>query len=270
MEISPRSSQALPTNADMTPRDLFLAHLPHIEQVARYVARRNRLRPEDAEDFAAEVKLKLIDDDYRVIRMHQGKSSLRGYLSTVVQNCARDFKNRCWGKWRPTAEAERLGELAIRLEELTGREQYTFDEACEILQTNEKVQKSRRELNDLMARLPARAPRRIEGDEQLQSLATNTPSPEERLLALEDHCEAKKALALLRQTLTTLDPEDQVILRMYGEFKIREIAKILGMEERPLYRRIEKLKKKLLQELEGRGVRPRNVDTLLRALKEPA
>lgn len=254
----------------MTPRDLFLAHLPHIEQVTRYVAWRNRLRPEDAEEFDAEVKLKLIADDYRVIRMHKGKSSLRGYLTTVIQNYGRDFKNHLWGRWRPTAEAERLGALAIRLEELTGREHYTFDEACEILRTNEKVQMSRRELNDLMAHLPARAPRRIEGEEPLQSLPTNVPSPEERLLALEDHGEAKTALASLRQALAALDPEDQVILRMYGEFKIREIAKILSLEERPLYRRIEKLKKRLLQELAGRGVRPRNVDTLLRALREPA
>lgn len=247
--------QALPRSR-MSPRDLYLQHLPHIEKAARYTARRNRLRPEDAEDFLSNVHLKLIEDDYRVIRQHKGKSSLATYLVIVIHNSMRDYKNHLWGKWRGSAEAKALGSLAIRLEELIVRDQLTSDEAYEVLKTTEKEPVSRRDIEDLMAHLPHRCYRRMEGEEQLRDLAAGWPNPEERLLNREDRASSDRAVSALRQALTSLEAEDQVILKMCGDFKIREIAKLLGKEERALYRRIDKVKKGLRRTLEENGIGP--------------
>lgn len=243
----------------MSPRDLYLQHLPHIEKAARYAASRNRLRPEDAEEFLSIVHLKLIEDDYRVIRQYKGKSSLATYLVMVIQNSMRDYKNHLWGKWRASADAIGLGALAVRLEELIARDHLTLDEAYEILKTNEKAPVSRNDVEELMARLPPRVTKRFERDDQLLDLAARCPTPEERLIRREDRALRDQAVSTLRQALTGLEAEDQVILKMCGDFKIREIAKLLGKEERALYRRIDKLKKGLRRTLEDRGVRPEHV-----------
>jgi RNA polymerase sigma factor (sigma-70 family) len=243
----------------MSPRDLFLQHLPHIEKAARYAARRSRLRPEDAEEFLSTVHLKLIEDDYRVIRLHKGKGSLATYLVMVIQNSMRDFKNHLWGKWRASADAKGLGALAVRLEELIARDHLTLDEAYEILKTNEKAPVSRNDVEELMARLPPRVTKRFERDDQLLDLAAGCPTPEESLIRREDRALRDQAVSTLRQALTGLEAEDQVILKMCGDFKIREIAKLLGKEERALYRRIDKIKKGLRQALENRGVRREHV-----------
>ena len=52
----------------MSPEQIFLAELPRIERVIGATCRRHRLRAEEAEEFASTVRLKLIADDYAVLR----------------------------------------------------------------------------------------------------------------------------------------------------------------------------------------------------------
>ena len=68
----------------MSPDQLYLANVETIEGAIRFVCRRHRLGAPDAEEFAATVRLKLIDDDYAVLRKFQHRSSLRTFLVTVV------------------------------------------------------------------------------------------------------------------------------------------------------------------------------------------
>ena len=58
----------------MNPRELFEDHLPLIEEICSSVCRRNGCFGADAEDFASQVKLALIDDDYARLRSFQGRS----------------------------------------------------------------------------------------------------------------------------------------------------------------------------------------------------
>src|SRR6185503_3456382 len=67
------------------PEDLFLAHVGLLEEVARFVARRYGLSGAEADDLSSRMKLKLIENDYEVLRRFQGKSSLRTYLTVVAQ-----------------------------------------------------------------------------------------------------------------------------------------------------------------------------------------
>ena len=124
--------------------DLYHLHRPAIEQAIRAVCRRQRLLPEDAEDFAGVVRLHLIDKDFAVLRRFEGRSSLGTYLLAVITHLGQDWRNARWGKWRPSAEARRHGPVGLQLERLIRRDGFTLDEACETLKTstNPQVQAS--------------------------------------------------------------------------------------------------------------------------------
>jgi hypothetical protein len=53
--------------------------------------------------------LKLIENDYRILRSFEGLASLGTYLTTVIARLFLDFQIHEWGRWRPSAAATRLG-----------------------------------------------------------------------------------------------------------------------------------------------------------------
>lgn len=164
---------------DLSPMDLFLGHQKLIEEITTHCCRRAHFKREEAEDFGSLVKIKLLEDDCAILRQYQGKSSLRTYLTVVIRRLLMDYQDHLWGKWRPSAEAVRLGPVAIRLERLIAREGYTLDEAIQILRINEKIEMSEAELRDLAAKLPPKPVRRHLGEEQLESEPSKEPRPDE-------------------------------------------------------------------------------------------
>src|SRR4029453_1116188 len=84
----------------------------------------------EGEGFASAVKLKLIANDYQVLRAFQGRSSLGAYLAAVVQRAWLAPPNQPWGKGGPSAAARRMAPLAVRLDTLLHRDGLTLDEAC--------------------------------------------------------------------------------------------------------------------------------------------
>src|SRR4030088_1334139 len=63
---------------------LFVSQLPVIEAVIAHVSRRHRLAATEAQEFGSEVALRLMQNDHEVLRRFQGRSSLRTYLTVVV------------------------------------------------------------------------------------------------------------------------------------------------------------------------------------------
>ncbi len=230
------------------------AHLDLVEQVVRWTCRRRRLSPEDAEELRSIVFLKLIQDDYAVFRKFRGKSSLRTYLTTVVQRLALDFRNQNLGKWRPSAAARRLGRVAVELETLVSRDSRGLEEAIEILRTNHRVGLSSSELERLSTRLPVRYPRR-----KRVALSAGLSAEQRTDAALwrreGDLCRAGVARKLHR-LLAALSGEDRRILelRFKQGLKICQIATRLDLEPRPLYRRIRNCLSGLRDGLEAEGV----------------
>src|SRR5258707_733762 len=115
----------------MDPQELFLSNLDAIDRAIGYVCHRNHLSPQDAEEFNSEVKTKLIEANYAVLRKFEGRSSFSTYMTTVIQRLYFQWRVQMWGKWRPSAEARRLGEKAITLERLLTRDGFTYREALE-------------------------------------------------------------------------------------------------------------------------------------------
>ena len=239
----------------MQPSDLLRSHLPRIEAVCAYVCRRHKCGTDEAEEFSAHVKARLVADDYAILRKFQGKSRFETYLTTVITHLFLDWRNHLWGKWRPSAEAKRLGSVAVKLEELA-RDGYTFEESCELLRTNHKVVLSRAELEALAARLPVRLPRKMEGEERLEALPAGEPAPDERILERERHEARGRVWEALGRAWAKLPDEDRLILKMHFQqgMQVVEIARMLPLDQKPLYRRVERLKAKLRKDLEGEGI----------------
>lgn len=255
----------------MTSEELFLTHLRFIEKVATHVARRFRFSREETEDLVSWVKQKLCEDNYGIIRKFQSKSSFRTYLTTVINHLAQDYQNHLRGKWRPSAEAKRQGPLAVLLEQLLARDGFTFDQACKILRTNHHVEEPLEKLEELAGKLPHRnPPRRMVGEEELRERPGTAPNPEQDLLNHDKAEKERKVLVLLRKVWAPLDGEDKLIVRMWvSGFKIVAIAETLRLEQKSLYRRLEKIFKALRAELEKRGVTSDDVQGILRAPEDP-
>lgn len=247
-----------------SPKDLFLAHLAHIERAATHACRRHGFSREDTQELVSAVKVKIIEGDYAVIRKHKGKSTLKTYLTMVVQNFFKDHLDHIWGKWRPSAEAVRLGPLAIQLEKLLHRDGFTLGEACEILVTNHHVEATRQELEELAAKLPHRnPPRRMESEEALESRPSEELAPDEIVDARETADRREEVLELLKDALRRLPAEDALLAKMSCELKISQIARQLRLDQKPLYRRRETILSSLREDLVRQGVRPEEIRGLL-------
>jgi|CXWL01.1.fsa_nt_gi RNA polymerase sigma factor for flagellar operon FliA len=229
---------------------LLLDNLALIERICAITARRHHLREEDAEELLSAVRCKLIDKDYEVLRTFAGKSSLSTYLTAIVQHVHLDQRNRAWGRWRPSAEAQRLGPLAIRLETLTSRDGLSLEEACA-----GAAEEERETMQLLASKLPTRPRRRIEGEDVLAHVASPEPTPEQALL--ED--ERERARADLERAMAgaieRLAAEDRLLvqLRLKDGLTLVEIARVLGREAKPLYRHYEKVLAELRRSLEDGG-----------------
>lgn len=210
---------------------------------------------DEAEDFGSWVKLRLIEDDYRILRAFEGRSSLKTYLTTVVLNLARDYRIREWGKWRPSAAAERLGTVAVQLETLLHRDGRPLEEAIALLRERHGTELSAAELTAMAARLPARERRRPEGEEALLGVAA-AERAEQTLVDAERAAILGRARAAVEAGLAGLPVEDRLLLKLHfvDGLSVAAIARGLGLAQRPLYPRLHRSLASLRAAVEAAGL----------------
>ncbi len=234
---------------------MFLANLSAVEKAIQFVCHRHKVAASDVEDFASEVKLKLVDRNYQVLRKFEGRSSLPTFLTVVIQRLYLDFRNHQWGKWRPSAEARRLGSLAIRLETLMVRDGLAFSEACRHLKANEHAEVRDSDLVEIASRLPMRVRRTMVGEEALEHTTSETHADESALMS-ERRASSARIGRVLNTTVRQFSDQDRLILRLRFQegFPVVEIARALHLEPKPLYRRLEGLLRQLRIALREAGV----------------
>ena len=247
----------------MDPQELFLSNLDAIDRAIAYVCHRNHLSPQDGEEFNSEVKTKLIEGNYGVIRKFEGRSSFSTYMTTVIQRLYFQWRVQMWGKWRPSAEAKRLGEKAITLERLLTRDGFTYGEALETLTTGTSAY-TREELEALYLRLPARQPRPVLVS-AVSPDAAPTVDPDAALFTAERRQTARAAAAAIDQAMTTMDAESQLILRMrfWNNRKVPDIASALRIDAKRLYKKIDRMLLTLRGALEKAGIDREVISDLL-------
>lgn len=253
----------------MTLEELYHQSLETLPPIVRGLGREKRLPPEEVEDLRSEIQIKLLEDDYRVLRQWDSRSSLKVYLGTVVYNLWHDRLRGVKGKVLVSAAARRLGPPARDLEVLLGRQGLTLDEAYQAIKPRFPGL-SRGEAEEIAAQLKPRPGRRFESEEVVARLPDQEPSGDERLERREKLVEKHKALALMRQRLSELPEQDRLLLvRAHAEgVKFSRIARSLGINQRSLYRRNERLIAKLRTDLEEAGIRWEDLSEVL-GIDEP-
>jgi RNA polymerase sigma factor (sigma-70 family) len=235
----------------------FLADYEWIRQAMGALSRRYGMGAADAEDFASWATVRLIADDYAVLRKFRGESSLRTYLVVVVAMLHREYRSRSWGRWRPSAAARRAGRVAVRLETLVHRDGYALPQAMLRLRTAGETSLSDRQLAALFASLPRRVPGQpVEAPLEAIAGVPGAAAADDRVTAEERAAQRRAIEGALRGALDALPAEDRVIVRMRfweGE-SVADIARALGLPQKPLYRRLERALAELRRSLEAVGV----------------
>ena len=241
-------------------RELLMEQLGFVDRTVRSIARRHALPPWEIDDFGSQVKMRMISNDYGVLRSFQGKSLLTTYLTTVIQNLFRDFRIQKWGKWRASAVAKGMGEVGVRFEALLYRDNFSFDEASAILRARSEEEITDEELIDMATRIRPRASRRYESDGVLSRL--RGPERGDQSVVDSERAETLTRLeSALRAVLSGLDTEDRLILRLrFSEgFTIRSIAATLDFDRRRIYSRVRRLLCDVRERIEAEGVRCEDV-----------
>ena len=242
---------------------LFESNLALIDRVIVGVCRRAGVYGADAEDFASAAKLALIENDYAILRPFEGRSSLSTFLVVIVQRFLIDERTKRTGRWHASREAERFGEAGVVLERIVRREQRSIDEALPILQSMDPTL-TRERIVEMEARLPQRAPR---------PRAVDLADVENEVIGSNDRADARAIAAqissrttrIIRETLEAMPLEDRMIIRFhFGEsMTIADISGLLRLPQRPLYRRLESMLKRLRTALAASGIDARDVAELL-------
>lgn len=234
---------------------LFTAHLPVIERVIAFVCRRHHLSADETGDFASHVRIKLLSDNCAVLRAFGGRSSMQTYLTVVITRYLLDVQRESWGKWRPSAEATRMGPVAVLLDRLLTRDGYSVDEAHEIITTNHQLDLTRADVERIVSALPQRQPRRFETDERLADRPA-PPASTDIVADGEAIAGAPHVAAALQRALGSLSPQDRLVLtmRFRDGVPVVQIASALGLDQRALFRRIEKMLRDVRRRLERDGI----------------
>jgi RNA polymerase sigma factor for flagellar operon FliA len=249
----------------MDPESIYLEHLPTIERIAAFVARRFHLNPDDTAEFVQIVRVRLWENDYAIIRKFEGRSSFTTYLTTVIIRLFHQWRVERWGKWRPSAAARRLGDTAIMLERLLTRDGYTFSEAVKVMTTHAGAKVSVSELEAIYVRLPSRHPRPMEMSGEVSPDAAAVESDAGTRIESRDRERTAQRIMETIDAVETLEAEDRLILqlRFRKAMKVPEIARTLGLDQKKIYKRLDKLFATLRRDLEAAGVKRADVDAVL-------
>jgi DNA-directed RNA polymerase specialized sigma24 family protein len=170
-----------------------------------------------------------------------------------------DQRERTHGRWRPSPEAERLGQRAVLIEEIVGRQRRSVEEAMPFVRSVDPSI-TRQEVETIADRLPQRPerprevelpPEDVEPLEAADRADTTTFDGELRDLS-------RRAGTMLRATMKTWPADDRLLVRLRFEssLSIADISRLMNVPQRPLYRRLEALLGRLRAVLLEAGIDP--------------
>lgn len=241
-------------------RQTLLDNLPLIDQVTRSVCRRRGLSSDETEEVVAVIRLRLIEDDYAILRNYQARSSLATYIAVIVRRWLADDSVRRRGKWHESADAHRLGPLAVELERLLHRDHHSIEEALPRLRRLEPAV-TRDHAERLAELLPSRAP-----------LPRSVPIEEASFLTVPhhdvepDHERVAENLAKeVRLAIEPLSLQDRLILRFVFSdgMTLSDVARALQLPQKPLYRKLNRILHELRSKLEAAGIRSTDVNDII-------
>lgn len=245
-------------------RELLEANLALVGRIVGFACRRYRFDPDDAEDFASVVNVKLVENEFGILRSYEGRSGLATFLSIVIQRWALDYRIHAWGKWHPSAEAKRMGAAAVELEQFLLRDGRSIEEAHPFLAAKHPGA-TLESLKRIAATLPQRAQKR-------HDVPVEEADPVSAPLDIEDQARgddrrrtADRLAALMRGAIAKRPDDDRLILQLRFEqgMTVAQIARALQRDQKFLYRQIERCMREIRAEIVAGGLAPADVLDLI-------
>jgi RNA polymerase sigma factor (sigma-70 family) len=249
----------------MLPRQLLEQNLDLIERTVVRACRRAGIGGADVDEMQSIVRLALVENDYAILRAWEGRSSLATYLAVVVRRLIANEQIRASGRWHASAEAKRHGAVGETIETLVVRRGRAIDEVLPIVHDVDPSI-TRERVEQIVAQLPPRAPR--PRAVELDDGADVVPAPERadaRTHEAETRSAAAQTARVVRETLESLPFDDRMLLRLrFGSgMSIADVARMMNVPQRPLYRRIEALLKQLRERLLAAGIDAAALDGII-------
>lgn len=248
------------------PEQFLQDNLALIRRVVGRVCRHAGLRDADADDFASTVHLALIDDDYAMLRAWQRRASFATYLTVAVQRLLCDQRNRTRGRWEPSAEARRGGRAAILLETLVLRDVRPLEQVVPLVHEIDPSL-SRSDLEAMLARFPTRVrrPLPVPIDDVDPETLPGPQAADAGVRARELVRLSAEVSDIVRRTLASCSVEDRTVLRLHfgSSIRVADIARMLRVPQRPLYRRVEALLHQLRRALGAGGIDAQSAESLI-------
>jgi RNA polymerase sigma factor (sigma-70 family) len=244
-------------------RALLESQYDLIQRKLQALGRRSGLPDHEVEEMRSWALFKLVEDDYRILGRWEGRSSFPTYLTVVLVNLMRDYRIHLWGKWRPSAAAQRLGEEAMSLERLMVRDRLSLEEAIHRLRVEKGVSTSAADLEALALKLPQRTGRWRVDEEELLRFPVDGQI-EARLVDGERAQVAARLHKVLPSLVRDLPVEDRHLLQLHyrDDLSMAAISPVLGIAQKELYSRRDRCLKKLRRALELAGLDARYLGVL--------
>src|SRR5262249_44489950 len=147
--------------------------------------------------------------NYDIFRRFAGRSSLRTYLVVVGTRLLLDWRVERYGKWRPSATAQRLGRPATALERLLRRDGYGLDAAIELARLHHPSL-TEGEARAIAEQLPARA--RPQMVAETHGYALCALDDEDPVDAQERQAARTHLMAKLSRAMRSLAPDEQFLI----------------------------------------------------------
>jgi len=247
--------------------DLYLSSLPVIDDVTGQVCRRHHLSATEADDFRSDVRAHFYDRHCEALRRFEGRSSLATYLTVAIQRLFLDYRNRTWGRWRPSAEAKRLGPTAMLLERLIVRDGWSATEAAELLRVNHGIafDPQLQALSDRLTKRPS--VRQFVPEVELLDLESPAPGSDAIVVRRDQDILAHRVRLALTHARQTLETEEQLIVKLHFEdaVSVASISRALHLDQKRLYRTIERVLARLGECLDAEGISREDVRDLFAA-----
>lgn len=245
--VNPESRTSLPSRG----RALLEEHFSLVQTKLRQLSRRSGLPEHEADEFCSWARFRLVENEYHILGSWEGRSSFATYLTVALANLMRDYRIHVWGKWRPSAAAQRQGWEAVLLERLRFRDRLPLSEAIHRVLAMPGSSLSYAELERIAEALPERSERRIVGEEALFLLAVDGKVDDRLILE-----EGAQGIARLHESLPIalkdLPAEDRLLLKLHflDGLTIAAISNVLRVPQKQLYSRRDRCLKKLRQSLQ--------------------
>lgn len=248
-----RSGRDEPWSDD--PREVAVLYWEKVEELVARSRPHYKADEEEADAVESIVKVKLLEDDCKIIRDFRHESSFGYYLNTIVQWTFSDLFTRRFGKWHSSAAAVRLGPVAVKLEKAIVRDGHTQDEAMSMMLTT-YPDLSRRQLEEMLEQLPVRQPRPSKVSLEEVGEQEQAGEVDERAITGERLRIKNNVAVVVNRFIEALETPDRLLLQFLFDdgLKISNIAVILKRDQKSLYRRRDQLFAQLRKALDDAGI----------------